>query len=171
MYENITSEPLRLRSGKAVAGAWTGRALLCAAEALRNIDRVLVGVLAPALKIEFSLSGSQLGVLALGFAIAYALCGLPFGLWADRGSRKKIVMLAIIIWSAATALCGAAYMRGLRLRIGKVARSTTTRVCPRRATQDCEPLSSRQPGCGCAISLTRRSPSGLTTGLPKTAAA
>ena len=49
------------------------------------------------------------GFLA-GFAFAafYATLGIPIALWADRGNRRNLISLALLIWSAMTALSGLA---------------------------------------------------------------
>jgi len=38
----------------------------------------------------------------LAFSILYVVCGIPFGFFADKYSRKYLVIFGIVIWSAMT---------------------------------------------------------------------
>ena len=44
----------------------------------------------------------------LPFALFYSFLGIPIAAWADRSSRRNVLALAVAMWSAMTALCGAA---------------------------------------------------------------
>ncbi len=71
------------------------------------IDRSILGILLEPIKREFQPSDTALGVLSgLAFAVVYSTLGVPIALWADRGSRKTIISLALFVWSGMTALCG-----------------------------------------------------------------
>lgn len=73
-------------------------------------DRAVFSVLAQSIKVDLKLTDLQLGLLqGLSFAILYAGLGIPFGRLAERRNRVNIVALATAIWSAMTALCGAAH--------------------------------------------------------------
>ncbi len=73
------------------------------------MDRQIVAILVEDLRAEFSLSDAQLGILSgLAFALFYATLGIPIARLADRHNRVKIVSIAVAVWSAMTALCGAA---------------------------------------------------------------
>lgn len=77
--------------------------------ALAYADRVIVSIVALPLRRELGLSDTQLGVLGgLSFALLYCTVAIPVAIWADRGRRVTIVTSAIALWSAFTALCGAA---------------------------------------------------------------
>ena len=73
------------------------------------IDRQILSILLEAIKLDLGLSDQALGFLA-GFAFAafYATLGIPIALWADRGNRRNLISLALMIWSAMTALSGLA---------------------------------------------------------------
>src|SRR5262249_23734193 len=43
------------------------------------------------------------------FAVFYSVLGVPIARLADRWSRVNVLAISIAIWTAATALCGAAY--------------------------------------------------------------
>ncbi len=72
-------------------------------------DRILLGILLPAIKAEFQLTDLQLGLLhGTAFAIFYATLGIPIAIYADRGNRKAVIVAATAIWSLMTAVCGLA---------------------------------------------------------------
>ncbi len=72
-------------------------------------DRLIMSILLEDIKAEFTMSDTQLGLLAgLAFTLFYATMGIPIARLADRKNRKNIVGIALMVWSAMTALCGAA---------------------------------------------------------------
>ena len=92
--------------------AWGVVALLHAAYALAFIDRLVIGLLAPSIGASLHLTDLQLGLLmGPAFAITYILAGLALGALVDRARRLLIVGAAILVWSAATMLCGLAGSR------------------------------------------------------------
>ena len=61
------------------------------------------------IKKEFGASDFQMGMLSgLPFAIFYSLMGIPIAAWADRSSRRNVLVVAVATWSAMTALFGTA---------------------------------------------------------------
>ena len=73
------------------------------------IDRQVLAILAEPIKAEFGLSDLQLGILTgLAFALFYATMSIPIAAWVDRGNRRNIVALALVVWSTLTALTGIA---------------------------------------------------------------
>ncbi len=84
-------------------------ALLTLAYALNFLDRQIVNVLLVPIQREFGVSDAALGALAgLSFALLFTLAGIPLAQWADRGSRRDLLALGLLVWSGMTALCGAA---------------------------------------------------------------
>lgn len=74
---------------------------------LNHVDRQIMVILSEPIKQEFSLSDTQIGLLTgIVFAGFYAILGIPFAAWADRGNRRNIVALSLSIWSGMTALSG-----------------------------------------------------------------
>jgi MFS family permease len=70
-------------------------------------QRMMVSVLLPAIKTEVMLTDGQLGLLmGGGFALFHAIAGVPLARFADRRGRVKWLSIAVIFWSAATALFG-----------------------------------------------------------------
>ena len=77
---------------------------------LNFVDRQIVNILAELIKRDLHLTDWQLGSLTgLSFALFYATLALPIARLAERSNRAKIVAISAIVWSAFTALCGAAH--------------------------------------------------------------
>jgi len=76
---------------------------------LNSFDRSILGILLEPIKLEFGVSDMYLGLLSgIAFAAFYATLGMPIAYWADRSNRRNVLALAILVWSAMTALCGLA---------------------------------------------------------------
>lgn len=72
------------------------------------VDRLALGLLLQHIKVDLSLSDTQLGLMSgIAFAIFYAIMGIPIARWADRGNRVTIIALTAAMWGAAVAMCGA----------------------------------------------------------------
>ncbi len=85
------------------------------------IDRQILAILLPLIKADLQLSDTQLGFLGgIAFAIFYVTVGLPIAWLADRRSRRKIISVAVFVWSALTAATGFAgsFLQMVLLRIG-----------------------------------------------------
>jgi predicted MFS family arabinose efflux permease len=88
------------------------------------IDRQILAILQEPIKLELGLSDSQLGLISgFSFALFYVVLGLPIARWADKGSRRGIVALAVGVWSLMTVFCGMAqnFWQMLLARIGVAA--------------------------------------------------
>jgi len=73
------------------------------------VDRSVIAVLLEPIKAEFQVSDTMLGILTgIAFGIFYATLGIPIARWADRGNRKVIITLALVLWSVMTTLSGLA---------------------------------------------------------------
>lgn len=70
-------------------------------------DRAILSVLAQPIKEDLHLTDTELGLIqGLGFAILYAVLGVPLGMVAERFSRKKLIAACIAVWSGMTVACG-----------------------------------------------------------------
>lgn len=86
---------------------WVALALLAAINLMNYYDRLLVVVVAQPLRLEFHLSDTQYGLLTgPAFVFVYAAASLLFGRLADRQERRRLIAVAILLWSAMTAVCG-----------------------------------------------------------------
>ncbi|MFJ3055008.1 MFS transporter [Herbaspirillum sp. NPDC087042] len=75
---------------------------------INYMDRVALSIAAAPIAREFGLSTVSMGYLFSSFIWSYALFLLPMGMLLDRFGPKRIAGWGIFIWSAATALTGAA---------------------------------------------------------------
>lgn len=75
--------------------------------AFNYVDRTILSILQIPIKAELGLSDGQLGALTgLAFALFYATLSLPIARLADRYSRRWIIVISLVLWSAMTAMCG-----------------------------------------------------------------
>ncbi len=89
--------------------AWYAVALLLAIYTLSFIDRQILALLVGPIKRDLVLSDTEFSLLSgFAFALFYTFFGLPFARYADRGSRRGLVLLGVAFWSLATAACGLA---------------------------------------------------------------
>ncbi|MBN8848892.1 MAG: MFS transporter, partial [Sphingomonas sp.] len=84
-------------------------ALLLAVSTIAFIDRTILNTTGQAIKADLKLSDMQLGLLGgAAFALLYGMLGIPVARLAERYNRVRIIVVAMTIWSAMTALCAAA---------------------------------------------------------------
>ena len=73
------------------------------------IDRQILAILAPSIKLDLLLSDTEIGALSgVAFGIFYATLGIPIARLADRYSRVNIISICLVIWSLMTAVSGMA---------------------------------------------------------------
>lgn len=83
--------------------------ILFLAHVLGYLDRMAMAVLLPDIKRDLSLTDVQLGLLTgIAFTASYAMIGIPVARHSDRGNRRNVIGLAVIVWSLMTAVSGAA---------------------------------------------------------------
>jgi predicted MFS family arabinose efflux permease len=71
------------------------------------LDRVIFNVLLEPIRREFGLTDTLMGLLSgLAFVAFYTLLSFPVSRWADRGNRRNIVSLGLVLWSAMTTFSG-----------------------------------------------------------------
>lgn len=95
--------------------------VLSASYLLNYVDRQLVVVAMEAIRRDFALNDAQLGLIAgMGFAIVYAVMGIPLAYIADQGYAAKVVTISTLVFSLMTSSCALAGSFGefLLLRIG-----------------------------------------------------
>jgi len=99
-------------------------ALLFLVAILSYIDRQIFTLFQDDIKLELGLDDMQLGLLTgLSFAAFYTLAAFPIARYADRGDRRLVITLSVIVWSLATAICGLAnsFWQMIFARIGLAA--------------------------------------------------
>ncbi|MDG2306277.1 MAG: MFS transporter [Candidatus Binatia bacterium] len=83
--------------------------VLLLAYILNFVDRQVLALVAEDVKADMGLTDSQLGwLLGPAFVLFYTIAGLPLARLADMTSRKQVVAVGLVLWSAMTAVCGAA---------------------------------------------------------------
>ncbi|KLU27242.1 membrane protein [Caballeronia mineralivorans PML1(12)] len=85
---------------------WIVAGMMWAAIAINYVDRTVLSAAAPRIQSDFHLSAVQMGVVMSAFFWSYALLQLPAGILADRFGQKKVLGLAVLWWSLATAVTG-----------------------------------------------------------------
>lgn len=95
--------------------------VLLAVAVFNHIDRTILSILQVPLKRDLDLSDAQLGALTgLAFAIVYCFFAIPMSRVADRVNRKRLMAVALALWSLMTALSGQAanFLTLVLLRMG-----------------------------------------------------
>lgn len=83
--------------------------VLTCANLLNYLDRQIVSILAQAMKADLKLDDADLGfLLGTAFAVFYSVVGIAMGRISDGLPRKKVMAFGLTLWSAMTALGGAA---------------------------------------------------------------
>jgi len=101
--------------------AWYVIGVLFVVTLLSQLDRQLPALVVRPLKKEFGISDTAFSLLqGYAFAVFYTLAGLPLGRLVDRGSRRNLIFVGLLFWSAATALFAFAqtYQHLLLARVG-----------------------------------------------------
>jgi MFS family permease len=92
------------------AGPWSGWWMvfvLLALNIMSLVDRNIINMLVVPIQRDLHITDVQMGlVLGPVFAIAYLVCGLPFGWAADRYPRRVVIFAGSMIWSAALTVGG-----------------------------------------------------------------
>jgi MFS family permease len=82
--------------------------LLFSLSMINYMDRVALSIAAHPIASEFKLTSIGMGYLFSSFVWSYTLFLLPMGFLIDRFGTKRMAAAGIFVWSAATALTGAA---------------------------------------------------------------
>jgi MFS family permease len=84
-------------------------AVLTAIYSLNFLDRTVINILIDPIKHTYHVSDAVMGFISgFGFVLLYSVLAAPVARWADRGNRRNIISLGLVIWSGMTALGGVA---------------------------------------------------------------
>ena len=82
--------------------------VLFAINLMNFFDRQIIGGVGEAIRREWGLSDTALGLLGTVFTLLYAVFGLPLGRLSDTHPRRKILAGGVFVWSLLTAASGVA---------------------------------------------------------------
>jgi ACS family hexuronate transporter-like MFS transporter len=107
-----TTEPLPLEYAGRAGGPppvasrfrWVVLALVFFGITINYVDRLVMGILAPDLQRQYSISDVQYGYIQSAFALAYAFGQFFSGRWLDRVGTRIGYAVALAGWSAASML-------------------------------------------------------------------
>lgn len=89
--------------------AWYSIAILLVAYTIAFIDRTILALLVGPIQRDLGISDTLMGLLhGIAFALFYCALGIPIARLSDQYSRRWIILVGMMIWSAMTALCGMA---------------------------------------------------------------
>ena len=108
-----TAEPALAAHPRVLTRTWYANyvlVVLTLCYVLNTVDRSqILAASLQAIKKEFAASDFQMGVLTgIPFALFYSVMGIPIAAWADRGSRRNVLAIAVASWSVMTAVFGMA---------------------------------------------------------------
>lgn len=73
------------------------------------IDRQILSLLVEPIRADLDISDTQFSLLAgIAFSLFYTVMGVPLAKLADKGSRRLIIGVGIVVWSVMTVMCGLA---------------------------------------------------------------
>ena len=112
----LRSEKLDAKTGIVVFLAFAA-AYFCSA-----LVRAITATLSPVLTQEFSLKASDLGLLAGGYFLGFAVTQLPLGAWLDRYGPKRVILyflsLAVLGCLAFSVATSFAWLLAARILVG-----------------------------------------------------
>jgi MFS family permease len=95
------------------AAGWWALFVFTVALILSYLDRQILSLLVEPVRGELGISDTQMSLLlGAAFAVLYAIAGLPLGRIADIYPRRRLIVIGILVWSAATLACGLAAAYG-----------------------------------------------------------
>ena len=100
---------------------WYVLAVMTVVYALNIADRFSISTLIEPIRLELQLTDSGVAFLTgVALALFYVTIGIPIALLADKANRRNILVIALALWSAMTAVCGLAqnYWQLLLARFG-----------------------------------------------------
>lgn len=140
--------------------AYTSMSIVCSVWFLCHIDRMVMAVTIPFIAIEFNLKPLEMGGVMSAFFLGYFIMQIPGGILADKFGPRKVLSLAVLWWSALTAITG---------MMGSLSTMLVTRVifgigeglapaATWKATANWLPMSQRGMGTGLMMASTVLAP-------------
>jgi MFS family permease len=96
-----------LKRYPAISVANRALVVLMGAAIVSLLDRQILILLVEPIRADLRLTDTQISILqGLAFALFYSVAALPIGQLVDRINRRNLIIVGIVLWSAATILCG-----------------------------------------------------------------
>jgi MFS family permease len=89
-----------------VKGRYYALGLLALTNLLSFINRNVIFGLFDPIKADLAISDTQLGWLASAYVLIFSLAALPFGIVSDLRSRRTVITIGVVLWSAFTMASG-----------------------------------------------------------------
>src|SRR5688572_23978497 len=71
---------------------------------LNYFHRQIISILMPDISRDLALTDTQVGAITgIGFILFYAASTIPLATLADRGHRRTVISICVIVWSLLTA--------------------------------------------------------------------
>src|SRR5947208_11542129 len=87
--------------------AWAVVAILIGTAILSYTHRQVLSLLVDPIRRDLFISDTEVSLLlGTAFAVVYGVAGIPFGLLADRTSRRNLIFFGVVVWSIGTVACG-----------------------------------------------------------------
>jgi len=97
---------MRISKNVASAYPWFIVGMLWVVAFLNYLDRILITSMRDPIVAEFSLTDAQFGLLTSVFLWSYGLLSPFGGFFADKYSRKKVIVFSVLVWSIVTLWTG-----------------------------------------------------------------
>ncbi len=91
--------------------------LLWTAFFVAYLDRTNISVAGPTMMKALDMSPQTFGYVLASFTAGYALMQIPGGMFADRFGAKRMLIIALLIWSLFTGLTGLAVSVGMLIAV------------------------------------------------------
>ena len=89
--------------------SWWALIVLTATYTFSFIDRQIINLLVDPIRIDLSLSDSQVSFLqGLAFVLPYVILSIPLGRIVDRANRIRVLVIGILVWTVSCVTCGLA---------------------------------------------------------------
>ncbi|MFD3003213.1 MFS transporter [Pontibacter toksunensis] len=108
MIETKSKLQSKVDQGKMGSYRWVVCALLFFATTINYLDRQIIGLLKPALEVQFNWTESDYSSIVMAFAASYAVGLLLFGRLIDTIGTKLGYSISIVLWSLAAMFHAAA---------------------------------------------------------------
>jgi MFS family permease len=78
--------------------------LLLLVNVINYADRALLGIVVEPIRKELMLNDTQISIISgFAFSLFFLIAAIAIARWVDRGNRRLILVLGLVVWSGATA--------------------------------------------------------------------